>query len=320
MNTNPLGSQPANTQVSGWVLIQAFSICTSVKNDPYIKWEGLDVNSIKVNGTYFSSDKTVPLPKVEQNKVYHVSGPVGVNKQGLLSIWASEFFKVEDLEAVKEFESHCYPSVPQEELTKYIEELREFSNSFSDSNLNTLSGYLFNYFEYYLPYTPAGKRVHEPIRGGLAKHTWEVVKACDAVRSVKKGLQKDVLLFSALYHDVGKTQEYTDKLMYSPNGRLISHTSIAIQLITKFIVQNNITLDPELFRQIKHCFLSHHGEYSEIRPATKEAIILYFCDDMLSKVGHIEEVVRSGGIGEDGFGRYSNILNQSPYVPELKTV
>jgi hypothetical protein len=38
---------------------------------------------------------------------------------------------------------------------------------------------------------------------------------------------------------------------------------------------------------------------------------------MMAKIGHIEELVRRGHIGADGWGNRTDILGTSPYVPEL---
>ena len=315
MNNNPVGGHAAGTSVSGWILLQTVRILQAASNNNYLSWEGLDVNSVKVWGTYFGPKGGV-LPVFQIGQIISVEGTIGQGKQGL-AVWATSMVLVQDELGIAEFEALCYPSVPKEQLEQYIVDLGGYSQCISDVNLLQLSIKLFEYFRPYLYTIPAGKAVHEPYRGGLAQHTWEVTGMCAKAMEVKKGLNKDILIFSALYHDIGKTQEYTAQLTWSPNGRLITHSSIVIQLMTDIILTHNIDIEPNLFRQVKHCMLSHHGEHSEIRPATREAMILHYADIMCCKVGHIEEMIRSGNIGGDGWGKYSNIINQAPYVPEL---
>ena len=315
LNKNPVGGQAAGAHVDGWILLQTIRVLQALSGNNYLNWEGLDINAVKVWGTYFGPEN-VPLPTFLPGAVIAVKGPVGEGKRGL-AIWAKSMTLVMDQNDAAEFEKYCYPCVPVEHLTNYIANLKMHANSIKDPSLLRLSLKLFEYLEPYLWTIPAGKAVHEPYRGGLAQHTWEVVNMCSKVLEFKGGMNRDVLLFSALYHDIGKTQEYTPQLTWSENGRLISHSSIGIQLVTFMIMTHDIAVDPNLLRQVKHCLLSHHGEHSEIHPATKEAIVLYYSDNMMARVGHIEEMVRSGGIGSDGWGKYSNIINQSPYVPEL---
>jgi len=315
LNTNPVGGLPAGTQVNGWVMIQTVRVLQAKNNNNYLNWEGLDVNAVKVWGTFFGIEGQ-PLPRFEPGQIVALTGPVGEGKQGL-AVWATSMTLVVDPEGTKEFENLCYPCVPTVELTKYITELKEMANAMSDPALLQVSQKMFEYFEPYLWLIPAGKAVHEPYRGGLAKHTWEVAQMCIKTMQIKNVVNKDVLMFSAVYHDIGKTQEYTPQLTWSPNGRLLSHSSIAIQLLTDVIIENHITMDINLLRQIKHCLISHHGEFSEIRPATKEALILHHVDLLCAKVGHIDECVRSGNIGSDGWGRRSFVLGTDPYIPEL---
>lgn len=315
MNKNPVGGHPAGTQVDGWVLLQTIRVLQAKNGNNYLNWEGLDVNAVKVWGTYFGPEG-VALPTFQSGQVINVTGPVGEGKQGL-AVWAKSMSLVTDQNDIAEFEKGCYPTVPAAQLEKYVGALYGYSQNINDPALLQVSTKLFDYFQPYLHTIPAGKAVHEPYRGGLAQHTWEVVEICRKVLEVKGGLNQDVLMFSALYHDIGKTQEYTAQLTWSPNGRLISHTSIAIQLLTDVILTNSINVESSILRQVKHCLLSHHGEFSEVRPATKEALLLHHVDLMCSKLGHIEEVVRSGNVGSDGFGRYSSIIEQSPYIPEL---
>ena len=317
VNKTKLSEAEVGANVSGWVYLQRSKTSIAKNGTPFIGWEGLDAAGQRLYGTYFAKGRNEVLPQYAKGSVLQVTGVIGAGEQGS-SVWAQSISLVDDPEGVREFKVVCFPAVPKEELDGYISALQTYANSITNIKLLTLSQKMFEFMLPYLPMCPAGKSVHEPVRGGLAKHTYEVVSLVDSQILLKnKGLNRDVLIFSALYHDIGKTQEYTEDLAYSPNGRLISHSSLAIQIITSIIIQHQIAVDPDLLRQVKHCLLSHHGEFSEIKPATKEALALCYADIMMAKIGNIEEMVRSNKIGQDGWGTQSFALGLAPYVPEL---
>lgn len=315
LNKTPLSGLPNGTAVEGWVLIQDCKILSSRTNQPYVSWKGLDALGIVVRGTMFNDDM-VTLPNFKENDVVCVYGSSGDGKLGY-SIWAKKMVKIDDQTLIDSFKDICIPTVPKEELNGYIEYLSNISTSFSNPQINELSNCLFGYMAPFLTSTPAAKTNHEALRGGLAKHAYEVVRAVEGFCSLKKELNRDVLVFSALYHDVGKCKEYNDLMCFLPEGRLTSHSAIAIELITEARCRFGVEIDPFILRQIKHCIMSHHGEHSEILPATKEAIVLHYCDMVMAKVGHIDECIRRSEFGGDGWGKFSTALGTTPYIADF---
>ena len=319
MNKGPLTGYPSGTVVEGLVFIQSARMLQSRNNIGYLSWFGLDANSLTVRGTLFNDDlaRQSKLPRFETGDVVKISGMTGDGKYGY-SIYTKEMTKLTDQSEVEEFKSICFPSVPKEQLDHYINTLIKYSQDIKDENLKYLSECLMEYLKPYLPKAPAAKANHEPFRGGLAKHIFEVVTGVDSLyKNNSCGLNYDVLIFSALYHDIGKVKEYTEELLYNPEGRLMSHSAFAIELIATAIHKFDITIDNKLLFQVKHCIMSHHGEFSEVKPATREAIVLHFVDNLMAKLGNFDECIRKNEIGSDGFGRFSMVLNTTPYVPEL---
>jgi 3'-5' exoribonuclease len=172
----------------------------------------------------------------------------------------------------------------------------------------------------YLSKWPAGKVNHEPVQGGLAKHTWEVVTFCNNQLFLDKGVDRDVLIFSALYHDIGKIREYNSDLTWAPEGRLVPHVAIAVELITQALLRgvDDTAVPKKVMMQIMHCIMAHHGKGNgAVNPATREAVILHYADATLGLLGHFEEAIRRGNVGEDGWGAYSQWLETAPYVAQL---
>lgn len=319
INRNPLSGHPVGAVVRGLVLLQSCRFSISKNHKTFMVWDGLDITGSHVYGTFFGPETpNYQFPKFDTRAVLDIQGTVGQGQNGI-SIWATAINQVADPAVMAEFRRTCFPTVPVAELSRYIESLTRFSQSFSNPEVQKLSNKMFEFFLPYLPTHPAGKAIHEPVRGGLAKHTYEVVNLCTSPILMEKGLNRDILVFAALYHDIGKTQEYTEDMTYTENGRLIPHSVIGVQIITKILLEagGDIVIDPQFRRQIFHCLMSHHGEFSEVRPATKEALVLHYADNMMCRLGHIEEMVRQNQIGADGWGSKSYVLDTTPYVPEL---
>jgi len=142
----------------------------------------------------------------------------------------------------------------------------------------------------------AAKNIHHSYMGGLLEHTLSVVKLCDFM-SNQYGANRDILISTAMLHDIGKIEELSEfpNNDYTDNGQLIGHIVIGTEMITEKI--KNITGFPEqLASLIKHSILSHHGEYeygSPKRPKTIEAFILHCADNTDAKVKVYQEAIES---------------------------
>ena len=315
VNTNPLSGIPVNTLVDGWAYIRGSRIFTATNGNRYAAWEGLDSQGVVIKGTLFEAGHQ-PIPPLAQGEIWAVAGSIGEGRQGL-QVWAKAMTQILDPVDCQQFKNICLPTVPPAELQMYISELKSYSQKIQDPELRKLSTALFSYLEPLLPTAPAARQNHEPLRGGLAKHTWEVISILNNQVLMNRGLDMDVLLFSALFHDMGKTREYTEDMSYAPEGRLIPHSAMALEFITKAITTLDIQVNPKTLRHVKHCIMAHHGEFGDIKPLTREAMAVHCADMMMSKLGHFEELIRVGGFSNDGWGTYSMVLQSAPYVPQL---
>lgn len=143
----------------------------------------------------------------------------------------------------------------------------------------------------------AAKNIHHGYMGGLLEHTLSVTQICDFMASRYKYVDRDILIASAMLHDVGKTVELSEFPMndYTDNGQLLGHLIIGSEMI-RDAAQKIEGFPPQLESLLKHCMLSHHGEYeygSPKLPKTIEAFILHCADDMDAKVKVIEEMLES---------------------------
>lgn len=141
----------------------------------------------------------------------------------------------------------------------------------------------------------AAKNMHHSFRGGLVEHTLSVTQICDFMAPRYRFVDRDILIASAMLHDVGKVMELSDfpENDYTDEGQLLGHIFIGAELIK----DTAATIDgfpKTLENLLKHCMLSHHGELeygSPKVPETIEALILSNADNMDAKVKMIEEML-----------------------------
>ena len=318
VNKKPLSGLPEQTPVDGWVFIHSVRTLTATTGKKYLSWEGLDAIGGTVKGTLFENkihDNT--LPQMNANEIWSASGIIGNGKNGLM-VYADQMIKVTTEEDINEFTNLCVPTLPQEQITEYVEALEGYAKSIKDPGLNRLSASLWTYMKPFLWTIPAAKGVHEPFRGGLAKHTYEIVKAVDIKPVWDAGLSYDVLIFSAVYHDIGKVRTYTGTMGMTHEGKLLPHSMIALELIAAAVAVKNIVIDAKLLLHVKHCIASHHGPYGEQKPLTREAYVLHNADMLVSRLGHFTEIMKSGSVGNDGWGgNWDKVVDGYPYIPEM---
>jgi 3'-5' exoribonuclease len=131
---------------------------------------------------------------------------------------------------------------------------------------------------------PAATKLHHNYEGGLAAHTLQVTKhAINFWQEYKgKGLDIEVIVASALLHDIGKTTEYNQDGSRTIFGDLISHLVNGAEKVAEWCWKNGIDSNKDTkMIMIKHCILSHHEKQelgAAALPATLEAIIVARAD------------------------------------------
>lgn len=151
----------------------------------------------------------------------------------------------------------------------------------------------------------AAKTVHHGFSGGLLEHTLSVTRMCDYFATSYSILNRDLLLSSAILHDIGKVKElsvFPDN-DYTDEGQLIGHIVIGVEMINDAI--RSIPGFPEkLAHELKHCIVAHHGELeygSPKKPALAEAVALNMADSTDAKLQTLTELFK-GKTGTDWLG------------------
>ena len=143
----------------------------------------------------------------------------------------------------------------------------------------------------------AAKHMHHAYMGGLIEHTLAVAEICDFMSSRYKHLNRDILMASALLHDIGKVYELSAMPIndYTDDGQMLGHIVIGAEMVSKAV--DMIPGFPhELASMIKHSIIAHHGEYefgSPKLPCTAEAILLHYADNMDAKLKTFEEALNN---------------------------
>ena len=151
----------------------------------------------------------------------------------------------------------------------------------------------------------AAKSVHHGFAGGLLEHTLGVVKFCEYMVNAYPILNKDLLYTAAMCHDMGKTKELSafPQNDYTDDGQLLGHIVIGVEMIGDAV--REIPGFPEkLASELKHCIVSHHGEFeygSPKKPAIPEAFALSFADCTDAKMQTLTEIFKEKD-GKDWLG------------------
>ncbi len=161
----------------------------------------------------------------------------------------------------------------------------------------------------------AAKTMHHNYLGGLLEHLLSVTKICDALAKHYEYVDRDILITTAMLHDVAKMMElshFPDN-DYTDDGQLLGHIYMGAELIGK-TAQTIPNFPPQLESLLKHSLLSHHGtlEYGSPKtPQTIEAHLLSCADNMDAKVKMYEELVEEGDKVSGNWKGYSKMLQRS---------
>jgi len=154
------------------------------------------------------------------------------------------------------------------------------------------------------------QKIHHAFAGGLLQHTYSVLEMALAL-APHYGLDKELLLIGALFHDIGKTAEFKTQpaLATTLEGGLLGHVVISLTIFLN--LQNKITDFPAvLSAHIQHLIVSHHGEKEygapEV-PKTQEAYLLHLLDLLDSRMNIFSEQLKSDD-GQKLFSEFNQAL------------
>ena len=163
---------------------------------------------------------------------------------------------------------------------------------------------------------PAARVYHHPYLGGLLEHTWFVARLTLKCLSVYEGLNPDLALAGAILHDLGKVKELANP--QAPDitvaGALLGHIVLGWEMVREEARSQNFP-DSALLLELEHIILSHHGSQefgSPVPPKTREAMLVYFLDDLDAKLKMMDMHLESDNTAGD-FTSYHRVLQRGLY-------
>jgi 3'-5' exoribonuclease len=144
---------------------------------------------------------------------------------------------------------------------------------------------------------PASITHHQGYLGGLLEHTVAILNLAKNLLVSYPKLNRDLLLFGVFLHDIGKVKEYQIKLRpdHTDEGRLIGHTVLGVLMLEER-AKTMKDFPAELFMQLRHLVISHHGERdygAPVVPMTAEAMALHFLDNIDARLAEYYEITET---------------------------
>jgi len=167
---------------------------------------------------------------------------------------------------------------------------------------------------------PAAMQMHHAYLGGLLEHTHSMLKVARAILPLYPKIQADLVLTAIFLHDIAKTKELSYKMgfSYTDPGQLTGHIVQGVQMVDKKVAalaEKGTVLDQAVLDSLNHIILSHHGKFefgSPKLPATAEAFMVYYIDDLDAKMNQVTNLIDNHP-GEADWTAYQRALETKLY-------
>jgi len=167
---------------------------------------------------------------------------------------------------------------------------------------------------------PAAMQMHHAYLGGLLEHTHSMLKVARAILPLYPKIQAGLVLAAIFLHDIAKTRELSYKMgfSYTDPGQLTGHIVQGVQMVDKKVAalaEKGTVLNRAVLDSLNHIILSHHGKFefgSPKLPATAEAFMVYYIDDLDAKMNQVTELIDNHP-GEADWTGYQRALETKLY-------
>lgn len=252
-----------------------------------------------------------------------LSGPEYVYVEGTAHEYRGMLqIKVERMKVLSkhEVEEEDYLPATEKDRESLAEELIEAGRAFEDPHLRELFARIVADEELWEAFctAPAAKAMHHARLGGLLEHSVHCLRVAEALAEIYP-VNRDLLLFGAVFHDVGKTKELSwenGSFAYTTEGRLQGHVILGDRIVAAHASQIP-GFPEELALQLSHVMLSHQGEKeygSPEQPKTLEALLVNLLDNLDARAAMFLESTRNVAAG--GWSHHDNPLRRGLYVPK----
>ena len=223
---------------------------------------------------------------------------------------------------VEDFLAHTTNDIDQ-----MFGELKEAVGSIKNASLKALAGAFLADKEMMDNFcaAPGGMKMHHGYIGGLLEHTHSMMRVAEAILPLYPHVQRDLVVAGIFLHDMGKTEElsYDMAFSYTDSGQLIGHISKTLVMIHKkadALRSQGIAISEEVLDALGHIILSHHGQYeygSPKLPATTEAFMVYYLDDLDAKMNQVNAAIE-GELSDSNWTAWQNPLQTRLYRKRIE--
>lgn len=207
--------------------------------------------------------------------------------------------------------------------TELLARLRTLVASITDPELGRLLKRVFGDAEFFARFRvcAAAQSYHHAYAGGLLEHTVAVAELCSHLADSYPAVDRDLLVASALVHDIGKVDELdcTTSIEYSHKGRLLGHVILGLDRISGAASRCGLASGSRMLLQLEHAVLAHHGELewgSPKRPSTIEALLLHHADNLDAKAAGFSALTAHASRAEEVWTDASNLFRRPLYAPK----
>lgn len=216
-------------------------------------------------------------------------------------------------------------TLPASEIERNWAEFHEFMDSIQNPHLQKLRQKIWGdptIGEKYKIH-PSAVFHHHNYVGGNVQHVVGIMRVIEAVCQSYKKLDRDLAIFGAAVHDLGKLKEYEvgASIRVTDEGRMRGHLVIGAEWIALLCAElraEGYAFPKPLEEDLAHMILSHHGKGewgSPKPPATAEAMLLHLGDYVDSQTKKFLQDIESNAHNPDGwFKRFDPDLGENRWI------
>lgn len=217
-----------------------------------------------------------------------------------------------------EYDPADYLPTSRYKIEDMYAELLKYASSVKNTWLSQLLNYYFVKDQKTVrafKFSSAAKSVHHGFVGGLLEHTLSVTRFCHFMAGAYPMLNRDLLLTSAMLHDIGKTRELSAFPMndYTDEGQLLGHIMMGAEMVHD-AAREIPGFPKDLEDKLKHCILAHHGELeygSPKKPALAEAMALNIADNADAKMETLRELFEAAPAGSGDWMGFNRLFDSN---------
>jgi 3'-5' exoribonuclease len=173
---------------------------------------------------------------------------------------------------------------------------------------------------------PAAQNMHHSYTSGLLEHVWSMTRIAAFLADhyskyydeLDPPLNRDLIVAATVLHDIGKLREleyHPVEARYTTEGALVGHVLMGRDMVREAAAKIE-GFPEELLLCLEHAILAHHGKRefgAPIAPATLEALIVSFVDDLDAKVNMVARKSIESSDGESFTDRIFALENRRFY-------